>query len=136
MIPIPQMWMRVRFTMERASAKCQGGTDMEMPVQDLRGPHADEACHLLVKAVSLTLAQAQKMSDAYESEIDARYEEYCQEVWDALEHTGRILPLGWFEAIFFEAEWVDTTKALHAVADAVMATLVRQEISGPAYQHL
>lgn len=109
---------------------------MNMPVHELRGPHADEACRLLSKVAALTLGQAQKMGEFYESENDARYEDFCTEVWNALERTERILPLGWFEAIFSEAEWVESTKALHAIADAVMATLVRQEISTAAYQML
>lgn len=109
---------------------------MNMPVHDLRGPHADEACRLLGKAAVLTPEQALKMSEFYESENDVRYEDFCTEVWNALERTERVLPLGWFEAIFSEAEWVESTKALHAIADAVMATLVRQEISTAAYQML
>lgn len=109
---------------------------MKMPVHELRGPNADEACHLLSKAAALTLEQAQEMGEIYESENDARYDDYCQEVWDALERTGRILPLGWFEATFYEAEWAESTRAIHAIADAVMATLVRQEISTPAYRLL
>lgn len=107
-----------------------------MPVQDLRGPNADEACHLLGKALSLTPAQAQHISDMYEADDHPSYEDYCREVWNALENTGRVLPLGWFEAIFADCAWVEGTKALHAVADAVMATLVRQEISRMAYNYL
>jgi len=107
-----------------------------MPVQDLRGPHADEACHLLGKAMSLSFAQAQQISDLYESDNHPSYADHCREVWNALENTGRVLPLGWFEAIFADCAWVEGTKALHAIADAVMATLVRQEISRTAYNNL
>lgn len=107
-----------------------------MPVQDLRGPNADEACHLLGKAMSLTLVQAQQISDLYEADNHPSYTDYCREVWNALENTGRVLPLGWFEAIFSDCAWVEGTKALHAIADAVMATLVRQEISRAAYNNL
>ena len=107
-----------------------------MPVQDLRGPNADEACHLLGKAMALTFAQAEKISDIYEADTNPSYENYCREVWDALERTGRILPLGWFEAIFVDCAWVEATKALHPIADAVMATLVRQDISFAAYSTL
>lgn len=107
-----------------------------MPVQDLRGPHADEACHLLGKAMALTAEQAQKISDLYESDNHPSYNEYCGEVWNALERTGRVLPLGWFEAVFADCPWTEGTKALHAVADAIMATLVRNEISRDAYSSL
>lgn len=109
---------------------------MTMPVHELRGPNADEACHLLGKAVVLTLDQARQISELYEADNSRYYTDYCTEVWDALEHTERVLPLGWFEAIFADCEWVEQTKALHAIADAVMATLVRQEISLKAYQCL
>jgi hypothetical protein len=108
---------------------------MNMPVQDLRGPNADEACRLLSKAFRLTSEQATHVSRAYEID-DQNYGQYCTEVWNALERTGRLLPLGWFEAIFLDCAWVNGSKALHAVADAVMATLVRQDISGEAYQCL
>lgn len=108
---------------------------MILPVQDLRGPHADEACHLLGKATTLTWEQASQVSAEYERDTDPNYDNYCTEVWDALERTGRLLPLGWFEGIFLDAAWVET-KALHAIADAVVATLVRSEISRDAYNCL
>lgn len=107
-----------------------------MPVQDLRGPNADEACHLLGKALALTTEQAQQISDLYEADNHPAYTDHCREVWNALENTGRVLPLGWFEAIFADCSWVESTKALHAIADAVMATIVRQEISRAAYSAL
>jgi hypothetical protein len=107
-----------------------------MPVQDLRGPCADEACHILSKAVGLTFEQAQHMGDVYEADSNSDYNRYCNEVWDALERTERLLPLGWFEALFAETEWVDRTKAIHAIADAVVATLVRNEISKEAFNCL
>lgn len=109
---------------------------MNMPVQDLRGPNADEASRLLAKAYALSDDQARRVSNIYEADHDPRYDDFCTEVWNALETSGRLLPLGWFEAVFMECSWVETTKALHAIADAVMATLVRQEISHDAYQVL
>lgn len=109
---------------------------MNMPVQDLRGPHADEACHIISKAVGLTVDQAQHMGDVYETDTNPHYADYCTEVWNALERSERLLPLGWFEALFAECDWVDTTKALHAIADAVVATLVRSDISRDAFNCL
>lgn len=109
---------------------------MTMPVQDLRGPHADEAAHILMKACALSFNQAEHMGVVYEADNNPEYNTYCTEVWNALEKTKRILPLGWFEAIFADTCWVDETKALHAVADAVMATLVRNDVSREAFNCL
>lgn len=109
---------------------------MKMPVQDLRGPHADEACHVLAQAISLTSRQAVQISEIYNTDDDDTYAQHCTEVWNALERTGRLLPLGWFEAIFVDCTWVEETLALHAIADSVMATLVRTEISREAYNRL
>lgn len=103
-----------------------------LPLQDLRGPYAGEAVQIILKGLSLTFDQAQHISNLYDIE-DVEYGLHCTLTWDALEVSGRMLPLGWFEAIFCDSLWAQQTKALHAIADAVMACLVRDMISLSAF---
>lgn len=91
---------------------------------DLHGPQRFDAEKIIQAALTMSTREAQRLSDLYETYDDPDYIAHCTVVWDALETTGRHLPLGWFEAIFANCAWSDTTKALHAVADAVVATLV------------
>ena len=106
----------------------------------LTGPHATEAMDLVVRAQALTRQEALALASAWDPEAGANeireYLENCREVWGALERTGRKLPLGWFEAMFADVEWAENTKALHPIADAVVATLVKDEIPMEVYSFM
>lgn len=105
-------------------------------LHELSGPYADEALQLIMLGTLLSQAEAQRISYLYETDTNPEYESYCDQVKAALEQTGRELPLGWFEGVFGTHGWVTDTKALHAIADLVMATLVRSDISLVAYNCL
>lgn len=90
----------------------------------LTGPHAEDAFAVIERALLLTPVQARALSDAYETDSNDRYYEHCSMVQDALAVTGRVVESGWLEHFFLTLEWARDTKALHAVADAVMAILV------------
>jgi len=95
---------------------------------ELTGPHAEDARRILSMSARLTEAQAHDLASVWENDVNPEYDEYCSAIQAALEATGRALPLGWFEAVFAEQEWVTSTKALHAIADAVVATLVKNDV--------
>jgi len=95
---------------------------------ELSGPHAEDAQRILSMSAKLTERQAQELADVWEKDTNPDYDEHCEAIQAALQRTERTLPLGWFEAVFSERDWVSSTKALHAIADAVVATLVKDEI--------
>lgn len=90
----------------------------------LRGPQAGEAQAIVDCALSMSRTEAIVLSRAYEADPNPHYLAQCSIIQDALEMTGRSLTIGWFEAVFRHQDWTLDTKALHAIADAVMATLV------------
>lgn len=97
---------------------------MTVPSGSLKGPGAPLALEIIEIALRMTAEQAAYLSRVYEADPNDNYRAHCAMVQDALEITGRALSLGWFEAVFRCPEWPLRTKALHAVADAVVATLV------------
>ena len=99
-----------------------------MPTNGLRGPHASDAQRMLAMSARLSKRQAQELAAAWESDPNPHYDLFCEVVQGALISTDRRLPMGWFEAYFADQEWLEGTKALHAIADAVVATLVRDDI--------
>lgn len=113
---------------------------MNLPLQDLNGPQRDSAEQIIRCALAMDEQDARRLSQAWENSpagVDhLAYLTNCKAIWDALEESGRFLPLGWFEAIFVDCAWVDTTRALHAVADAVCATLVRDIIPETTFQYM
>lgn len=117
------------------------GINVNIPLQDLNGPQRANAESIIREAFKLDLRHAQALEQAWDApnsqnENQLTYLIQCKAVWDALEESGRFLPLGWFEAIFADCEWVDTTRALHSVADAVCAILVRDLISESTFQYM
>lgn len=90
----------------------------------LRGPRVDIAQAIIETALTMTRQEAERLSVAWLADPNGNYMAHCAMIQDALEMTGRTLSLGWFEAIFRYQDWTLYTKALHAVADAVVATLV------------
>lgn len=100
-------------------------------MEGLGGPHARDAVQIIRLALTFTPVQAQALSDIWELDTHPDYMSYCSIVSKALEANGRTLPLGWFEATFADVPWMDDTKALHAIADAVMATLATDLVAGP-----
>lgn len=97
----------------------------------LSGPNVHEVYAILDKAVTMSQEDANLLSRIWDSpsgESEDAYLDNCREVWNALEISGRFLPLGWFEATFADCPWASTTRALHAVADVVCATLVKDLI--------
>jgi hypothetical protein len=105
--------------MDRSSATTTG---------ELTGPHAKDAHHILSMSAKLTWQQASDLAAVWENDVNPDYDEHCQTIQNVLQSTGRTLPLGWFEAVFADHNWLSSTKALHAVADAVVATLVKDDI--------
>src|SRR3954453_14939445 len=97
-----------------------------MPTSGLCGPYAADAERMLMMSARLSKSQAQELAAAWESDPNPHYDLFCEIIQGALISTDRRLPMGWFEAYFTDVvTWVDSTKALHAIADAVVATLVR-----------
>lgn len=90
----------------------------------LRGPLADDAITLVECALSMTRDEAIALSRAYEADVNEHYIAQCTVVADALQISDRELAPGWFETVFALQDWTQDTKALHAIADAVMVTLV------------
>jgi hypothetical protein len=90
----------------------------------LRGPRSDDALAIVQRALTMTRDEAIALSRAYEADPNEHYIAQCTVVLDALELTGRVMSDGWFERVFRFQDWTTDTKALHAVADAVLATLV------------
>jgi hypothetical protein len=90
----------------------------------LTGPHAEDCYEVIEDALTLTHDQAVALSRAYEADPNQDYLAHCAMVQDALAVTGRAIDGGWFESVFRYQDWTTDTKALHAVADAVMALLV------------
>lgn len=101
---------------------------MVVPPGSLKGPGAPLALEIIQAALAMTGQQAAHLSRAYEADPNENYRAHCAVVQDALEFTGRGLTVGWFEAVFRYPDWAVRTKALHAVADAVVATLVADVI--------
>src|SRR5438270_12094902 len=97
----------------------------------LYGPHAGDAAEIVRLALTFTPVQAQSLSDMWELDSHPDYLSYCSIVAKALTGNGRTLPLGWFEATFADVSWLGNTKALHAIADAVIATLALALVPAP-----
>lgn len=97
----------------------------------LRGPMMHDAERIVRHALTFNTDQAQALSDIWELDTHPDYTSYCSIVAKALDAADRSLPLGWFEAQFADLPWVDSTKALHAIADAVMATLASDLVPSP-----
>jgi hypothetical protein len=95
---------------------------------ELSGPHSEDAERIISMSAKLSSSQALELADIWENDSSPDYDENCAIIQAALVRTSRTLPLGWFEAVFADQEWVSSTKALHAVADAVVATLVKDEV--------
>lgn len=106
------------------------------PTAGLNGPHADDARRMVELSRTLSYGQAVELGAMWEYYDDPKYTAHCEAVQEALALTGRELPLGWFEAVFEEYNWLTTTKALHAIADAVVATLVKDEVSSGTFKSL
>jgi hypothetical protein len=106
------------------------------PTGGLQGPHAEDARSMVELSRYLSYGQAVELGATWEYYDDPSYSRHCEAVQEALALTGRELPLGWFEAIFEEYNWLTTTKALHAIADAVVATLVKDEVSTTTFKAL
>ena len=104
--------------------------------EGLTGPYSKEAVSILRLASTFTPAQALALSDAWELDNHPDYLSYCSMVAKALEKEGRALPLGWFEAVLADCTWLESTKALHAIADAVMGTLAKDLVPSPISQAL
>lgn len=112
---------------------------MFVNVSDLRGPYADQAAEIVAHALSMTEDGARALVQLWDdpAEDQAQYLKNCARVWDALEESSRLLPLGWFERAFRDSEWFQTVpRALHAVADAVSVTLVRDLVSEDVVRNL
>lgn len=103
------------------------------PVIDLVGPNSLDAAEIVLRSMEMTDSEARALSSMWEMDNDPQYLTYCDEVMQALETSGRTLPMGWFEAVYEEISWAWTTKALHAIADTVVATLARDLISFDTY---
>lgn len=102
---------------------------MSMPTGSLRGPGADVAKAIIETALTMTHEQAVRLSRAYDADPNANYLAHCAIIQDALAMTGRSLTVGWFEAAFRYQSWTRDTRALHAIADVVMATLVADVVA-------
>lgn len=102
----------------------------------LFGPHSEDCYEVIERALLLTPDSAAALSLAYEGDPNESYYEHCAIVQDALAVSGRTVAPGWLESIFSDATWVSETKALHAVADAVMAFLVADIIPLSVVQSL
>lgn len=102
----------------------------------LRGPQADAAAAVVERALGLTRDEAIALSQAYELDPNENYLAHCSLVQDILDMTGRGLSMGWFEQVFAAQEWIFDTRALDAIADAVMATLVADVIPGEVVEIL
>lgn len=113
---------------------------MDLPLQDFNGPHKAEAEQIVRTALLLDERVAKRLATCWDgtntNEDYLTYLKHCKMVWDALEESGRFLPLGWFEAIFADCEWADKTKALHPIADAVCATLARDLVPNSTFRYL
>lgn len=95
----------------------------------LRGPGIEAAYAIIEAALVMSNEQAAYLSCVYEADPNEHYGPHCSVVQDALAMTDRQVQLGWFESVFRYQDWMFTTKALHAIADAVMASLVSDVIS-------
>lgn len=95
----------------------------------LRGPGAEAAQAIIEAALVMSNEQAVHLSRVYEADPNEHYAAHCTIVMDALAMTDRQVRLGWFESVFRYQEWMFTTKALHAIADAVMAVLVSDVVA-------
>lgn len=102
---------------------------MSTPSGSLRGPRSGVATAIIESALTMTREQAEFLSRTYDADPNANYLAHCAIIQDALDMTGRKLSVGWFEAVFRYQDWVLSTKALHAVADAVMACLVADVVT-------
>lgn len=113
---------------------------MSLPLQDLNGPQRGEAERIIRCALDMDDKTAQMLAAAWDNSPAAldqiEYLANCKAVWDALEESSRFLPLGWFEAIFADCSWADSTRALHPLADAVCATLVRDLIPESTFHYM
>jgi hypothetical protein len=110
---------------------------MMVPLDTLKGPFHGDAEAIILMALSISTADAERLVAAWDADQDMdRYLEACRSTWDALTDSERLLPLGWFEAIFADCAWVDSTKALHPIADAVVATLVQDIVTPDTFATL
>lgn len=94
----------------------------------LIGPHAEDCYEVIESALTMTREQAIALSRTYEADPNEHYMAHCSIVQDALAISGRAVDGGWFESVFRYQDWILDTKALHAVADAVMTLLVADMI--------
>jgi hypothetical protein len=106
------------------------------PTAGLHGPHAEDARNMVELSRSLSYGQAVELGAMWEYDDNPKYNVHCEAVQEALALSGRELPLGWFEAVFEEYTWLTNTKALHAIADAVVATLVKDEVPSATFKAL
>ena len=103
----------------------------------LKGPHREEAISLVDLAHRMTVEDAERVEKSWMEDDDlTAYYAACDRVWIALEEHGLFLRVGWFEKEFETAKWMQTTRALHPVADAICATLVMNVISDEDYRLL
>lgn len=101
-------------------------------LREVKGPHRAAVLDLVAQAHGMSQEEAERVARSWAAD-DGDLEGYysaCERVCEALEETGRTLPRGWFEKEFAETSWVRTTRALHAVADAISGALVADAISG------
>lgn len=106
-------------------------------LKKLKGPGRSEAVELVRLAQGMSREDAITVERSWMDDDDlTAYYAVCDRVWTALEDSGRFLYLGWFENVFSDAVWFPDTKALHPVADAVMATLVSDLISKIDYDQM
>lgn len=107
---------------------------------DLTGPQGRDAEDIVEAALAMTTEDAALLDQCWDppeggTDMDA-YLSDCKVIWDALEASGRFLPVGWFEARFSHLEWTRDTRALHAVADVVCATLAKDLIPAEVYERI
>lgn len=108
-------------------------------VRDLRGPFMNQSAEIVSSALRMDVRDAVRLVDLWDgpTEDPARYLQDCAKVWDALEESSRLLPLGWFERVFQDVCWIaEVPRALHAIADAVSVTLVQDLVSEDVVQTL
>jgi hypothetical protein len=97
-------------------------------VRDLRGPFVDRAAEIVSTALRMSARDAARLVELWDdpAQDQAQYLRDCAVVWDALEASNRLLPLGWYERVFRDVQWMaGVPRALDAVADAVSVVLVR-----------
>jgi hypothetical protein len=88
----------------------------------------DQAAEIVSRALRMSEIDATRLVELWDdpAQDQVQYLQNCAKVWDALEESSRLLPLGWYERVFRDVQWMPgAPRALHAVADAVSVTLVK-----------